>query len=132
MALLIAVPLLGAATSSQTRIDPQLAQLGPEEAYILPRDLADLVKTAQAAVVAVFGPFGQVRLVDDISKTGKLLAWDGFASYQVVIREVLYDRLTGSAPELSPNMQLELTQRVGRKGTEDLLRAKAPILESDE
>jgi hypothetical protein len=132
MALLIAVPLFGATTRSQTRIDPRLAQLGPEEAYILPKDLADLVNTAHAAVVAVFGPLGQVRLVDDTSKSGKLLAWDGLASYQVVIREVLFDKLTGSAPELSPNMHLELTQRVGRKGAEDFLDRKVPVSEGDE
>ena len=120
--------------SESTETASTVAKLRDEPSYILPSDLADLVRTAQAAVVGRVVSLGDFRMVPDLHKqqiTGVAMA-DGFTAYRVSIVDVLYNRLKSAAPPLRSGVDVELTKKVGRQEAEAFLAKQTPVKPGDE
>jgi hypothetical protein len=115
-----------------TAIRSQLQQLGPEPMFAPPESLERLVKGADAAVIAEISEPGELKLVAYTSPGGTPLGPLGFASYRVVMREVIYNRLQNAAPSLTPGSTIELTQLVGRSEAAAFLARRIPVAPGDQ
>jgi hypothetical protein len=92
----------------------EFLELGDEGLLQLPTDLSDLVRRNQAAVVVEILDFGSVTVRDATTRSGTKIGTQGWATYHVQIRDVLFNKLGGNSPPLSVNTEVHLTQRVGR------------------
>jgi hypothetical protein len=115
-----------------TAIRSQLQQLGPEPMFAPPESLERLVKGAEAVVIAEIAEPGELKLVASTSPGGTPLGPLGFASYRVVMREVIYNRLQNAAPSLTPGSTIELTQLVGRSKAAAFLARRIPVAPGDQ
>jgi hypothetical protein len=115
-----------------TAIPSQLQQLGPDPMFAPPESLERLVKGADAAVIAEISEPGELKLVAYTSPGGTPLGPLGFASYRVVMREVIYNRLQNAAPSLTPGSTIELTQLVGRSKAAAFLARRIPVAPGDQ
>jgi hypothetical protein len=110
----------------------KVAGLGSED-YSIPSDLADLVKTAQASIVATLVAVGDdLKWSNSFNKSGILMAVDAFATYRFLITDVLYNRLKKQAPPLASGVETDVRQMVGRSSAEAFLAKKAPVKPGDE
>jgi hypothetical protein len=111
-----------------------VSKLRDEPTYIVPTDLAELVGTAEAAVIGRVVALGDVRLVPDLHKQQitKVELVDGFTAYRVSIVDVLYNRLKTGAPPLRSGVDVELTKKVGRQEAEAFLAMQTPVKPGDE
>ena len=109
-----------------------LNQLGPEPSWVTPKSLEDLVNTGQAAVIAeIVGP-GELKIEQMSTPGGKWLGPAAYASYRVVIRDVLYKRKSSGAPALASANLVELTQHVGRNEAEAFVARRVPVVAHEE
>ena len=95
----------------------------PDQRYIVPRDLGQLVGFAQAAVVGRIVEFGDFVSVDDVSSDGRVMAKDVFASYRVSIAAVLFNR-NAQGPPLKPGVTTTITQMIGSKREAELFDSR--------
>lgn len=109
-----------------------LSKLGDEPRYILPKDLGELVQTADAGVVARLSSLGELKFVSDVSPQGVTIAVDAFAEYRVAILDVLYNDLKSAAPPLRAGTEVTLSKKVGRTEAEAFYAKQAPVKAGDE
>jgi len=131
---LVAVTLVGVgllsipfATTGQSRNKEILLQLGPEPLFVPPDNLSDLVKKAQAAVIAEDVKPGELTLEPVSSPGGTPLGSRGYANYQMLIRSVVYNRMVGVAPALEPTARVGVEQVVGRAAAEGFVSGRIPV-----
>jgi hypothetical protein len=103
----------------------------PDQSYIVPRDLAQLVSLAQAAVVGRIVSFGDLSTLDDVGRQSQVMATDVFASYGVLISEVLYNRVA-DGPPLEPEVPSTITQWVDKRAAELFVSRSFPPLDGRE
>jgi hypothetical protein len=108
----------------------QIAQLGPEPTYFVPQTLADLVSVAQAAVVARIESAGEIVWIEDVTPGGTYVGSDAFATYNVVIEEVLFNTHKEAAPALLAGNSV-LTQRLGREAAGEFIANRQPVRTND-
>ena len=111
---------------------PSLSQLGPNPFYGLPATLEALVKDAPAAIVAqIVGP-GTLQL-EEVSVPGfSRKRVEGYATYRVIIRDVVFHRQPESTPPLVVGSQREFRQPVGRESAEAFVANRIPVAAGDE
>lgn len=103
----------------------------PDQSYIIPQDLEQLVGFAQAALVGRIIDFGDLVSLNDVGSRGKVIGTDVFASYRVSISEVLFNR-KAEGPPLEAGATATITQNVDRRGVELFLSRKFPPLDGRE
>jgi hypothetical protein len=128
--ILVAVVPDSASPTNQ-KADTEFQELGDEGLLQLPTDFADLVRRNQAAVVVEILDFGSVTLRDATTRSGTRIGTQGWASYHVQIKDVLFNKLAGNAPPLTANTELRLTQRVGRDEAKAFV-ARSRVQQNDE
>jgi hypothetical protein len=127
LSMVIASPSSGQSVSREA-----LRQLGPGGLWGPPASLEELVRISQAAVIAkIIGP-GDLKFQEEVTPGGTRLGRSAYASYSVVIREVLYNRLADAAPPIKTGSRVELSQPVGRHEAEAFLDKRTPATPSDE
>ena len=133
--ILIGIGITVLAGSLTRAVDQQsqqqaLNQLGPEPSWVTPKNLQDLLNTSQAAVIAeIVGP-GELN-IEEISTPGTWLGPAAYASYRVIVRDVLYNR-GADAPPLPAAGLADFTQRVGRNEAEAFVARRVPVVAHEE
>ena len=109
-----------------------LSQLGPNPFYGLPDTLEAVVNGVPAAIVAqIVGP-GTLQL-EEVSVPGfSRRRVEGYATYRVIIRNVVFHRQPESTPPLVVGSQREFRQRVGRESAEAFVANRIPVAADDE
>jgi hypothetical protein len=104
----------------------------PERDRFIPTDIAMLVKLSHAAVVGKIAGFGELISLNDMSPTGKRIGTDVFASYEVYVSEVLFNKRTLDAPPLSINKSETITQPVSKSEAEAFVDHHGPAVVGSE
>jgi hypothetical protein len=121
------------AEQHETKIAAMLRYLEqkPEQSFLVPRNLEELVGFSQAAVVARIEGFGDLTSINDEGSRGEAIATDVFASYRVLIAEVVFNRKS-EAPPLTVGEITTITQMVGKRDAELFLSRRFPPLDRRE
>jgi hypothetical protein len=112
------------------QVKARIEQLGPEGLFVPPRSFAELVRLAQGAVVVDIVGLGDIVFAPSSTREGHYLGTEAFTTYNVEIREVLFNRVL-SAPPLAVGSRIDLTQLVGNELAEAFVSKQVPVVPGD-
>lgn len=101
------------------------------EQVIVPKNLTELVRMSQAAIVGRIVDFGDLTSVNDVGSRGQVIGTDVYASYRISIDEVLFNRKV-EGPALTPGQVTTITQRVDKRDAELFVSRQFPTLDTRE
>lgn len=126
------IAILGAGIGASQEKQFSISQLGPDPFPGAPESIGKLVNDVPAAVIAeIVGP-GKLKFEEVAVPHSTKLSLRGYATYKVIIRDVIFNRLQQNAPPLAVGSVTELLQDVGRESAEAFSSGRIPVSPGDE
>jgi hypothetical protein len=110
------------------------ASLGPQPSVHVPDGLESLVGISHAAVLAEIVSFGSVRLEEQnppASSPRRQPTVAGFATYRVLVQDVLFNALGDNARPIATGTELEVDARVGKREAEEFVGGRRRVERKD-